>query len=165
MPATAKIISSLPTTPDWAVEGVPVENITDVWAEAWPFLQKAIVRFPNVAEPFTEQMLLESFVSRLRQLWIAWDFVQECIAGALVTEIVTGDKWPGAKGLSIPLVGGRDWNKWGDAMWTTIKAWGVSHRCTHALGYGRKGWCRLYGFDKIGKTADGIDIFVRRLKG
>lgn len=149
---------------DYAIDGVRADELDDDWDEAWPYLERAIARFPQVHGKYTETSLYRRIMRGETQLWIAWDLHEECITGAAATEIITDDKHPDKLFMAIPLVGGDKWNKWGDAMWNTLKAWGRSKGCTHALGYGRKGWQRLYGFDPVGKTEDGIMVMIRKLK-
>lgn len=144
--------------------GVPVEDLHYVWDRAWPFLQKAIRRFPNVPVPYTEGMVLAELFNKRQQLWICWDVDRNTPAGAVITEIVTDEKHPGKVFMSVPLVGGVEWNKWGDTLWSLLKAWGIEKGCTHALGYGRRGWTRWYGFVECGTTDGGLPMFVRTLK-
>lgn len=122
--------------------GVPVEDLHIVWERVWPYLKKAVDRFPHVPEPFTEGKVLEQLFHKKQQLWICWDIDRNAPMGGLITEIVTDEKHPDKVFLSIPLVGGEEWNKWGDVLWSLIKVWGIEKGCTHALGYGRRGWTR-----------------------
>lgn len=144
--------------------GVPVEDLHIVWSRAWPYLQKAIRRFPDVPVPYTEGMLLQKLFAKEHQLWICWDVDRNVPVGATVTEIITDEKHPGKVFLSIPLVGGEEWNKWGDGLWSLLKAWAIEKGCTHALGYGRRGWTRWYGFIECGTTEGNLPMFVRTLK-
>jgi hypothetical protein len=148
----------------YAVHGVPVNDLYGVWDDAWPYLEKAIARFPNVPLPFDEGTVLKKLFARDMQLWIGWDIDQAHVAGALVTEIIKNAQHPGKLFMSIPLVGADDWNAWGDELWNMLKAWGIENGCTHALGYGRRGWTRLYGFVDCGTTDGGLPMFVRTLK-
>lgn len=148
----------------WSVEGVPRQDIHHVWEDAWPYLERAIERFPQASNQYTEQSVLRELLTGRSQLWIGWSFDTDSVTGSVLTEITTDERYPGMKFLSIPLLGADHWMKWGDTMWNTLKAWGSAQGCTHALGYGRKGWSRLYGFDFVRKSEDGIDIYIRRLK-
>jgi len=148
----------------YVVDGVPVSDLHVVWEDTWPFLEKAIARFPNVPRPFTEGDILQRLFAKNMQLWIGWDVDEHRPVGALVTEITKDARHPDKTFLSIPLVGAEGWNVWGDDLWSLIKAWGVSKGCTHALGYGRRGWTRLYGFVDCGTTDGGLPMFVRSLK-
>ncbi len=144
--------------------GVPAADLHGVWEDAWPYLQRAVDRFPNVPLPFTEGEVLKNLFAKDMQLWIGWDIDAARVAGALVTEITRDFRHPDKVFLSIPLVGADNWNSWGDDLWNMLKAWGVEHGCTHALGYGRRGWTRLYGFVDCGTTDGGLPMFVRSLK-
>ena len=144
--------------------GVPVEDLHIVWSRSWPYLKKAVDRFPNVQVQFTEGMVLERLFRKEFQLWICWDIDEQKPVGALITEIMTDERHPGKTFMSVPLVGGDGWNIWGDTLWSLIKAWGIEKGCTHALGYGRRGWTRLYGFVDCGTTAGNLPMFVRTLK-
>ena len=148
----------------YAVHGVPVPDLYGVWEDAWPYLERAIARFPNVPIPFDEGTILQKLFARDMQLWIGWDIDAARVTGALLTEITKDARHPDKLFMSIPLVGGDNWNAWGDDLWTMLKDWGVAHGCTHALGYGRKGWTRLYGFVECGTTDGGLPMFVRKLK-
>ncbi len=148
----------------YVVDGVPVGELHHVWETVWPFLQKAIDRFPNVPNKYNEGLVLQRLFSKDMQLWIGWDCAHHKAVGALVTEIVHDKRHPGKVFLSIPLVGGDNWNAWGDAIWTLIKAWGIEQGCTHALGYGRRGWTRLYGFVDCGTTDGNLPMFVRTIR-
>lgn len=144
--------------------GVPVEDLHIVWDRVWPYLSKAIERFPDVPNKFDEGMLLKRLFSKEMQLWLCWDVDRNQPVGAATTSIETDDKHPDKTFLSIPLVGGENWNAWGDNLWTLLKVWGIEKGCTHALGYGRRGWTRLYGFVECGTIDGGLPMFVRTLK-
>lgn len=144
--------------------GVPVEDLHIVWDRVWPILQKAVDRFPNIENKFDEGIVLKRLFRKEMQLWICWDVDQNRPVGATTTEITEDDNHPDKTFLSIPLVAGENWNAWGDNLWTLIKTWGAEKGCTHALGYGRRGWTRLYGFVECGTTKGGLPMFVRTLK-
>lgn len=148
----------------YIVDGVLVSDLHHVWEDAWPFLEKAVARFPNLPNKYTEGDLLALLFARKMQLWIGWDTDEQRPSGALVTEITKDNRHPDKVFLSIPLVGGDNWNAWGDELWNMLKAWGREKGCTHALGYGRRGWTRLYGFVECGTTEGGLPMFVRTLK-
>jgi hypothetical protein len=153
------------TTAKWIVDGVKVEHLLYVWDDAWPYLLAAVKRFPNVSRPYTEASVLKDLYDKKLQLWVGWDVDKNKVSGAVVTEILADEKHEGKLFLSIPLVGAEHWNEWGDALWMVLKQWGRHNGCTHALGYGRKGWKRLYGFVDCGKTPGGVPMYVRTLKG
>jgi hypothetical protein len=156
---------TIQTQPKWIIDGVRVSNLLHVWDDCWPYLERAVNRIPDLPRRHNEAMILSKLYKRQMQLWVAWDVDRNRACGAVVTEIIGRDDHPDKTFLSIPFVGGEGWNNWGDAMWTLLKQWGAHHGCTHALGYGRKGWKRLYGFVDCGKTSDGVPMFVRTLKG
>jgi hypothetical protein len=157
-------LNSAATKPEWAIDGVLRQDLHHVWDDAWPYLERAIERFPQASSKYDEKTVLRELLAGRMQLWIGLSFATDSVTGAVLTEVMTDDRYPGMVFMSIPLLGADNWMKWGDTMWNTLKAWGSAQGCTHALGYGRKGWSRLYGFDAIGKTEDGIDIYIRRLK-
>jgi hypothetical protein len=148
----------------YSVTGVPSSNLHNVWTDAWHYLNLAVERFPNVPQKYTEGEILRALFAREMQLWIGWDYERDETCGALLTEIIRDENHPDKVFLSIPLVGADNWNAWGDGLWTMLKAWGVENGCTHALGYGRRGWMRLYGFVNCGTTDGGLPMFVRTLK-
>lgn len=147
----------------YLVDGVRVEHLHRVWEDVWPYLKRAIARFPNVPQP-TEGDILRALMRQDMQLWLGWDKEEQRPCGALLTEIMQDERHPGKVFMSIPLVGADNWNAWGDDLWTILKEWGVAHGCTHALGYGRRGWTRLYGFVDCGTSDNGLPMFVRTLK-
>jgi hypothetical protein len=153
------------TQPKWIVDGVKVPHLLHVWDDAWPYLLPAVRRYHWLPKLHNEATILTGLYKRRMQLWVAWDIEKNKLVGAVVTQIITKDEFPDKTFLSIPFVGGEGWNDWGDAMWTLLKQWGVHQGCTHVLGYGRKGWKRLYGFTDCGKTDDGVPMFIRTLKG
>jgi hypothetical protein len=148
----------------YSVTGVPAGDIYNIWPDAWHYLNLAIERFPNVPLPFDEGTVLQKLFARDMQLWVGWDIDEARVTGALVTEITKDARHPGKVFMSIPLVGADNWNAWGDELWNMLKEWGVENGCTHALGYGRRGWTRLYGFVDCGTTDGGLPMFVRTLK-
>ncbi len=144
--------------------GVPVEDLHIVWDRVWPYLQKAVDRFPNVQNKYNEASVLQYLFHKEMQLWVCWDVDHNKPVGAITTEIITDEAHPNKVFMSIPLVGGENWNAWGDNLWRLLKTWGSEKGCTHALGYGRRGWTRLYGFVDCGTTKGGVPMFVRSLK-
>lgn len=148
----------------YASFGVPVADLHQHWEDAWPYLQRAVGRFPDVPIPYTEGEVLKGLFARDMQLWVGFDIDAARVAGALITEITRDFRHPDKVFLSIPLVGADNWNAWGDELWNMLKAWGLENGCTHALGYGRRGWTRLYGFVDCGTTDGGLPMFVRTLK-
>lgn len=149
----------------WIVDGVKVPHLLYVWDDAWPYLDNAIKRFPNLQRPYNEAIVLQKLYEKKMQLWIGWNVPLDKTCGAVVTEILGDERHPDKTFLSIPLVGADNWNEWGDELWTMLKKWGVANGCTHALGYGRKGWKRLYGFVDCGMTPGGAPMYIRTLKG
>jgi hypothetical protein len=129
----------------------------------WPLLEKA-VRLAPEAHRYTPERLLDLIRRADAQLWVVWDDEREEYAAACMTQI-TYDKHinPTRRSLAldIPLIGGRDMKEWLVPLWTTLKLWGLSHGCSFALGYGRKGWERALGFEFYGHTSDGTRIMTR----
>lgn len=139
----------------YITEAVPPEHIHHVWADAWPWLEKAIERFPEVRTPPTHDEVLVNATTGKAQLWIAWDTETDSLAGAVTTQIKTHNDM---LLLEIPLLGGRDFMKWGHDMWNTLKSFGRSVGCTHAVGYGRKGWRRFCTMIEVGTAPSGVVI-------
>jgi len=158
--ATEPTITALP---DFIVEGVPQCNVPVIWEVAWPLLKKAIDRVP-VRRPKSKRQVFSDLLAKRAQLWIAWDVEKHECAGAILTEVTTSREHPGKRFMEVPLVGGRDFRGWVFPIWRLLKEWGRANGCTHAVGYGRKGWMRLLGFDEYGKTPEGILIMVYDLK-
>lgn len=150
--------------PRIVVDGVTSVHVPLVWARAWPWLKKAIDRFPQIRRKITQAKLLNDLAHSRAQLWVAWDMgTNECV-GALITEVTKSKKHPDKLLMEIPLVGGTEWSEWGNDIWNLIREWGLAQGCTDAVGYGRKGWQRLFGFEEYDVTQDGILIMSRSLR-
>tara|TARA_R110002126_G_scaffold290623_1_gene448029 strand:+ start:1504 stop:1959 length:456 start_codon:yes stop_codon:yes gene_type:complete len=144
--------------------GVPVEDLHVVWERTWPYLEKSIRRFAGVQTVLNEGYVLQQLFHKKMQLWICWDVDLNSPVGACLTEIVSDGKFPDRLVLNFPMLGGHDWNKWGDSLWLLMKAWGIEKGCTHAQYSGRRGWSRWYGFVECGTNEVGLPMFVRTLK-
>lgn len=151
-------------SPEVIIDGVLSHHVPLFWNQAWPWLQKAIKRFPQVRRKMNAPRILNDLAHSRAQLWIAWDREEGKCIGAILTEVTLNRGHPDKVLLEIPLVGGTRWNEWGDEIWNLLKAWGRAQGCTHVVAYGRKGWMRLYGFEHYGETDDGIAIMYRELK-
>ncbi len=125
----------------------------------WPLLEKA-VRLAPAAYQYKQDKLLGLIEREEAQLWTVWDADKREYAAACMTQI-TSERGEAELALDIPLIGGRDMREWLVPLWTTLKLWGISHGCTIALGYGRKGWERALGFEFYGHTSDGTRIMTR----
>lgn len=141
------------------VDGVPSSDLGYVYEDCWPYLAKALARSPQTPETFTKETLLDFLLIRRGQLWIAWD-TDEGVIGA-VTTLLTTKYGPF---LEVPLIGGIRFAEWGKSLLTTLDRFGLEKGCTHMIGFGRKGWMRVYGFKEFGRTDDGVLIMVRELK-
>lgn len=137
------------------VEAVPSDHIHHVWTDAWPWLERAIDRFPDVTHPWSQSRLYPALLTGHAQLWIAWDVEADTLAGVVVTEIRPHNDM---MLLAIPLVGGRQLMKWGKDLWSLLKLFGRANGCTHAVGYGRGGWKRFCRMIEVGKTDDGVTV-------
>lgn len=146
-----------------AVDGVPRQHITIVWPKVWPHLQKAIARFPDVVEPYTEERVLEMIHTEAGQLWVAWDTSTDDCKGAVLTEITNRVRYPERRFLEVPLVGGEGFAVWGIPLFKLLCDFGRAHNCTDIVGFGRRGWTRLLGFHEHGTTDDGIPVMYRPL--
>jgi hypothetical protein len=146
------------------VTGIQSDQIVSVWLAAWPLLEKAAQRFPNAVKPDLENRLIEEIVSKKTQLWVAYDYVNGLIVGAVTTKLTHDKKHPGKSFIEVPLIGGVRFPEWRDQLWLILSAWGRSKKCTHMLGFGRKGWVRVYGFEECGVTDEGVLIFCRALE-
>lgn len=146
------------------MDGVLSFHVPLVWAKAWPWLDLAIKRFPQVRRKLTQAKLLNDLAHSRAQLWVAWDVTTSECVGALVTEVTKSSKHPDKLLMEIPLLGGTEFRLWGKDIWALIKAWGLAQGCTHAVGYGRRGWQRVFGFEEYDVTEDGIVIMSRPLK-
>jgi len=142
------------------VEGVPAANLEHVWRAAWGYLEPAATRFASAAEQWEAQGLLLALETEQAQLWIAWDMVHEMMVGAGVTQVALKD---GVKLLEVPLVGGIGFLRWGPTFWRLLRDWGLAQGCEIAVGCGRIGWCRLFGFEVQGRLADGRYVMTRPL--
>lgn len=124
-------------------------------------LASAIERFEDI-EPETEMRLLGKLLTRYAQLWIAWDLKADKLIGVVTTELMEHDD---KQCMEIPLVAGKNMRRWMTPLWRILTLWGEAQGTTHAVGYGRKGWKRLLGFEEVGRTKSGVLIMARPLKG
>lgn len=95
------------------------------------------------------------------QAWGIWDRKADELAAACITMLNT--EHSAEPILDIPLVAGRDMDAWLFDLWRLLSAWGRSHRCLIALGYGRKGWERKLGFHHIGFNEEGTRVMAKSL--
>jgi hypothetical protein len=146
-------------TARWLVDGIPSHLVAGEWEKIWPIIERAVRRAP--AEHRYKCDELKTLCATARgQLWIVWDFEKQEYAAACVTQLTSGE---GGLALDIPLVAGRDMKEWIIPLWTILKLWGIQHGCNFALGYGRRGWERVLGFDFYGHTRSGQRIMIRGL--
>lgn len=145
--------------------GIPTSDLHIVWDKAWPLLKKAIDRYPDTPNRLDEGMVLKALMRKQMQLWLTWDVDENRPVGAVVTEIMAHEKFPGKVFLSGSLLGGEKFRDWIDDLWSVIKAWGIESGCTHMYGSGRRGWVRWFGMVECGTAEDtGLPIYVRTLK-
>lgn len=124
-------------------------------------LAEAVGRFEEVT-PETERKLFGKLLTRYAQLWIAWDMKTDALIGVVTTELC---EHRGHQCMEIPLVAGKDLTRWMLPLWRILTLWGEAQGATHAVGYGRKGWKRVLGFEEVGQTERGVLIMARPLKG
>ena len=145
------------------VGGVLAPNVRLVWAAAWPLLARA------AQEGETEAEVRRLVATGQAQLWGAWSYGTAAstmepaapeLLGAVLTQ-VSAD-WPC---VTIPLLGGRDLQRWVNPLWTLIRAWAQAQGCRCIVIAGRPGWRRVLGFRLAGRTASNRDLMVYPLEG
>lgn len=152
-------------TPHWAIEQVSAADAMVPWRRCWDLLSRAVERFPNIREKFSRDGLLYDVMCGNAQLWIAWSYERRHIEGAVITRLF--DKPPMAPNdriCEVPLVAGDNFAEWGPSMMALLKAWALDQKCDYMAGYGRKGWKRLFGFQDMGFTSDGLPILILPLR-
>lgn len=144
----------------WAIEGVPAEQAHIPWQRCWTLLQKAVDRFPQVALPLTPEGVFAEVSTGNAQLWIAWSYRRRRIEGVVITRLVKSTDIPNKLLCEAPLVAGENLPEWGGEMLGLIRAWSKSQGAAFLIGYGRRGWKRLFGFTEYGRNEDGLPILV-----
>lgn len=148
----------------WAIEGVPANQAQVPWRRCWQLLERAIDRFPQAREAWTQEGLLSDIIMEKAQLWIAWSYDRRIIEGVVITRILDKPKAaPNDRILECPLAAGVNMAEWGPSMFAMLKAWGREQGCQYIGGYGRRGWIRLFGFKEVGKTDDGLPVMIMPL--
>lgn len=149
--------------PRWFVDGCVRACVPDVWPVVWPIIKRAVDRFPD-PDQFTEMELLTHLMLGEMQLWLVVDMRKRNIAAAAVTSLIDNDDhFPDQLVFEVPFVAGYGMQHWIGALLKLLSEYGKSHGATVMLGYGRKGWERVIGFDKIGETDNGIRVMARTL--
>ena len=149
--------------PVWLLDGVLRHEVMDVWGKVWPIIDRAVNRFmlPN---NFTEAELRNHLVNGTMQLWVIYNGPDNCIAAVAITSILSNDPhFEDETVFEVPFVSGYGMKHWLPELFTTLKAYALSHDCKIMLGYGRPGWKRLIGFEDVGTTDGGIPVMARRL--
>lgn len=149
--------------PRWVIDGCLRYHIPDVWPVVWPIVKRAVDRFP-CEDQFTEAEILTHLVKGEMQLWLIEDLKAQKIAAAAITSIIEDDEhFPGQRVFEVPFVAGYGMKRWIGALLRLLSEYGKSHGAEVMLGYGRKGWERVVGFDTIGETTSGIRVMARTL--
>lgn len=150
-------------TSAWAIEGVLPEHVSLVWRRVWPYLEKSIARFHAEAEWPQDETMAAALDGRI-QLWIAWSYHRGQIEGVVVTRLFTSDKVPGKQLCELPLWGGENLSEWGADMFALIRGWAEEQGADYLVGYGRRGWKRMFGAIEWGETDGGLPILVKPVK-
>lgn len=145
------------------IEGVPSYLRPLVWDTVWPLLKRAAMAFPHVVKPDLEKRLIKEIDAKQTQLWVVFHLEDQRIIAAATTQLTTRTQWPESRFIEVPLIAGERLKEWRERLWTVLCAYGLSHDCTDMLGFGRRGWKRVYGFEDAGTLA-GIPIMRRRLR-
>jgi hypothetical protein len=150
--------------PGYAIEGVPADKAMVPWRRCWELLKRAVDRYQG-EDKWTEESLLYEVLTGGCQLWIAWDYGEGRIEGAIITRLVLHPPIaPNDKICEVCLIGGNKGMQWLPGMLELLKAWGIDQACTYLGGPARKGWKRALGFVEVGKTEDGLPILVIPLR-
>ncbi len=115
---------------------VPAHLLHYVWADALPFIQKAV---DESNDKISAADILMRCADGKYTLWV-WVESDKPIA-AFVTNIVD---YPKRKSLSIPFIGGDPHriSDWFDPSLAAFEQYGRDHGCDLVEGYGRRAWLK-----------------------
>ncbi len=123
---------------------VPAHEVTRVWQDVAPLLQKAVDLAPGRYDVVD---ILTYVLQNEYQLWIG--FTDEGIHSAGVTRIYDT---PLARVFSILWLGGSNLKDWQDEALAVTRRFALDHGCTIREIVGREGWGRMTGFEKFSTT-------------
>lgn len=121
---------------------VPPNRVPALWPLVLPLLEASIALSRGRYRPEDVRGALKRGA---QQLWL-WLDGETPVFGA-VTEIVD---YPGKRVLAAPWVGGRMSPDAVEALMAAWTSWGRSLGCAAVEGYGRDGWARTAGLERIG---------------
>jgi hypothetical protein len=113
------------------ISGVLAPDIDSVWIQVEPEIARVTDRFDTGERP---EHFYQRLIKREQQLWLC-----NGGEGLFITEVKI---FPEFKLLAVPIVAGKNMDKWMVGMVDTCKAFAKHHQCKYIEGYGRKGWLR-----------------------
>lgn len=119
--------------------GVLFSEIEKVWDKVSPLIERALQYADG---KFTIESVKNSLVSRNMQLWV---YINNDIKSCAVTQI---HSYPNKKVCSVLFAAGQDVHEWLQFM-TLVEEWARSNLCESIEIYGRPGWERLLGWERI----------------
>lgn len=112
--------------------GVPYSSIDDVWVSVEPMLQKGIEHGDGELDT---RDILRLLLERAMQLWVLWDYAEDRVVMAGVTEIVN---YPKMKVCRAVVLGGERLGEWMNYI-QEIETWAKNKGCERMEAYGRRG--------------------------
>jgi hypothetical protein len=136
---------------EWSVEGIPHDQVLEVWPTVGPLIEKALERGRGEMGPDDVLALL---LSRDMQLWAAKHGGR--IKAVCTTHILTFKT--GLKVAQLEHAAGIGMREWADKGRRILEAWAVANGCQEIRGGGREGWGRVLGWGPA------YVIYAKRLK-
>lgn len=119
--------------------GVPSDHIDDCWPEVRPWIEIGLGYSDN---KYSTHSIYRSLKNKDMQLWVS---VNDDVEAVCVTQI---DCHPNKKTCLIFLVAGRNMDNWLHFS-NVIETWAKSQGCQSIECYGRPGWEKITGWEKI----------------
>jgi hypothetical protein len=129
--------------PDIRLVGVPSESVDDIWTEVKPMLQKGINHGDGELDI---DDILKFVLDKTMQLWVVYNYSEEVIIMAGVTQIII---YPKCKVCRAVVLGGDGLDRWLEHV-SGIEKWALSKGCDKMEAYGRRGLAKK--MEDIGYT-------------
>ena len=117
---------------DVQLVGVPSGSIEPLWADVKPMLEKGISHGDGELDI---EDIHKFLLSRAMQLWVLYDYDNENIVMAGVTEIINYPKYKVCRAVAL---GGNNLDDWVEHI-KGIEVWADSMGCDKVEAYGRRG--------------------------
>lgn len=123
--------------------GVPYSSVDEVWQKVQPLLQKGIDYGDGELDV---KDILKFLLDRAMQLWVLYNYTEDVIVMASVTEII---HYPQRKYCRFVTLGGERVDDWMSYI-ADIELWAKSQGCDSMEAYGRRGLAKK--LEQVGYT-------------